>query len=663
LTVSNCTISGNLADFSGGGLNTSAAATLTDTTITFNVGDQLNKGQGSGGGINVAPGGTLTLDSTLVAGNTRGGPTTRDDIAGTVTATSSYNLVGDGTGLSGISDAQHHNQIGTASHPIDPKLGPLQDNGGPTFTNALPVTSTAFGKGDPTQTSSTDQRGQPRVVKNRVDVGAFEWQPAAIQAAINDVPPSGAIVGESVTLRAGFTDPNPTPTDGTKWDLVLNGSTLASGTDAAFSFTPTKTGTYQVDLVVSDNYGVSATASAFVVVSPALTGVAITGIPLTSLEGTPLTLGSSALDAASNPSLTYRWQATLSGVPVASGSTASFQFTPDHPGSYDVTLKVTDSVGESVTAEKGIDITNVAPTVDLGGTTALVQGLDFARTGSFQDPGKETWTATVDYGDGTGSQPLALNADKTFALSHHYAKGGVYLVTVSVSDGIDRGQAQLNVTVTTANVPPAHLGTAANGFTHSAENYRHFIVGAYDRYLGRGPDDQGLNFWVDRMQHHGVTDEQLEASFIGSIEYIADHGGSGAGWVRGMYHDLLGRSPGGDEVAFWVRNLQAGESTQAVALGFAASAEREGQRVQGNYRTYLGRDANSQEVGFWVDEFTHQGLTNEDLEAGFVGSPEYFNNPVKGRGDTADWVASAYADVLFRTARADEIASWVQVLS
>ena len=54
--------------------------------------------------------------------------------------------------------------------------------------------------------------------------------------------------------------------------------------------------------------------------------------------------------------------------------------------------------------------------------------------GAFTDPGADTWTATVDYGDGSGAQPLPLNPDKTFNLSHFYADNGTFTVTVTVTD-------------------------------------------------------------------------------------------------------------------------------------------------------------------------------------------------------------------------------------
>ena len=171
----------------------------------------------------------------------------------------------------------------------------------------------------------------------------------------------------------------------------------------------------------------------------------------------------------------------------------------------------------------------------------------------------------------------------------------------------------------------------------------------------------GLNGWVKLMQN-GLTDEQMEADFIGSKEYIAKHGGTGRAWVTGMYQDLLGRNPSAAEVQGWVTALNNGTPAAAVALGFAASPEREGQRVRFNYRTYLGREAQPAEVDLWVNGFL-AGLTNEEMAAGFVGSAEYYQNAQKGHSDRATWLSSAYQDILHRAATTSEITTWLGKLS
>jgi hypothetical protein len=114
------------------------------------------------------------LQNTLVAGSRATG-SGLGDISGTVDSASGYNLVGNGSGLSGISDGVNHNQIGSADAPLDPLLSPLGYYGGPTRTFALLPGSPALGAGDPTVTG-TDQRGQPRPGAG-TDLGAFQTQP------------------------------------------------------------------------------------------------------------------------------------------------------------------------------------------------------------------------------------------------------------------------------------------------------------------------------------------------------------------------------------------------------------------------------------------------------------------------------------------------------
>jgi hypothetical protein len=63
--------------------------------------------------------------------------------------------------------------------------------------------------------------------------------------------------------------------------------------------------------------------------------------------------------------------------------------------------------------------------------------------------------------------------------------------------------------------PPANLGSAAWTLTHGAEYYNSFITAAFQKYLGRTPDQGGLAYWRAAMQG-GLSDEHLEAGFIGS---------------------------------------------------------------------------------------------------------------------------------------------------
>lgn len=100
-----------------------------------------------------------------------------------------------------------------------------------------------------------------------------------------------------------------------------------------------------------------------------------------------------------------------------------------------------------------VNILNVAPVVDAGSDVTIVKRDTFVGSGFIVDPGNDAWTATVDYGDGSGVQPLTVSGN-TFALSHVFADAGIYTATVEVTDGSGaRGSDALQVQVTFPTLP------------------------------------------------------------------------------------------------------------------------------------------------------------------------------------------------------------------
>jgi V8-like Glu-specific endopeptidase len=249
-------------------------------------------------------------------------------------------------------------------------------------------------------------------------------------------------------------------------------------------------------------------------------------------------------------------------------------------------------------------------------------------------------------GDGSFTYTPANGFTGTDSFQYRVVAGATAgnVVTVTLRVGVD--------------VPNQARRTAvADALTHSAEYFGDVVQNAYQHYLGRAAAPAEVRLWTGALQG-GMTDEQMEGGFLGAPEYIARHGGSGAGWVRGMYQDLLGRTPNQAEVDGWVRALNGGMTPTQVAYGFAASDERESQRVAADYQDYLGRAANPAGVAMWVRAF-RGGFTNERVISGFVGSDEYF---ARHGGDAADWLGDAYRDILGRGASDGEIQAWLTVL-
>ncbi|HEV3204865.1 MAG TPA: choice-of-anchor Q domain-containing protein, partial [Gemmataceae bacterium] len=192
-TITNSTISNNTGNGNrgtGGINNDRAGLTLTNSTVAGNQG--INAGTTVAGGILSAIGSSLNLGNTIVAGNSATGfGNSAPDLLGLANSANN-NLIGDGTGSSGIVNGVNGNIVGTGSNPVDPQLGPLRNNGGFVLTRALLPGSPAVNSGNNTLfTGPSDERGYPRIVGGTIDMGAYELQrldPAHALFALGGVP-------------------------------------------------------------------------------------------------------------------------------------------------------------------------------------------------------------------------------------------------------------------------------------------------------------------------------------------------------------------------------------------------------------------------------------------------------------------------------------------
>lgn len=130
----------------------------------------------------------------------------------------------------------------------------------------------------------------------------------------------------------------------------------------------------------------------------------------------------------------------------------------DAPTSGSALVLLSDSAGHTTFALVPFRVTeapaNQAPVLAALAGGEAVTGRPVTREGSFTDPGSTSWTATVDYGDGTAEQPLTLTGS-TFALSHAYAEPGTWTTTVRVADdGGLVGTTSFVTVVSPANTAP-----------------------------------------------------------------------------------------------------------------------------------------------------------------------------------------------------------------
>ena len=156
MTITGSTISGNTATGGyGGGINNRGTLQLLNATIVDNA------AFAAGGGVYNDVTGSLSLANTILAlnGASLGEGPDGDNLGSA--QSDGYNLIGNDRDFDFA--AGPGDQVGNDGVPIDPELGPLQANGGPTWTHALRPFSPAL---DAANCPGTviDQRGGARPV-------------------------------------------------------------------------------------------------------------------------------------------------------------------------------------------------------------------------------------------------------------------------------------------------------------------------------------------------------------------------------------------------------------------------------------------------------------------------------------------------------------------
>lgn len=126
-------------------------------------------------------------------------------------------------------------------------------------------------------------------------------------------------------------------------------------------------------------------------------------------------------------------------------------YADDKPGaavsdSYTIEYTLTDSAGSPAFGNLNTVVGNVAPSFAPQAAQGVKSGESFIRDLIFVDPGTDTWTATVNFGDGSGPQWVTVDPGHKVALDHVFPTNGVYSVTVTVNDD-DTGVGEVTFSV------------------------------------------------------------------------------------------------------------------------------------------------------------------------------------------------------------------------
>jgi hypothetical protein len=310
---------------------------------------------------------------------------------------------------------------------------------------------------------------------------------ANVAPALTLDPVAAIAEGGVATLSGVVTDPGvlDTFTLMVSWGDGTAAQAVAVGADRRFSArhtylnNPAGGGAFTAAVTAADNGGGTGSAAAAVAVAnvaPSMLALNAGSIN----EGGTFTLAGSFSDPGALDAHTVVIDWGDGGGPttltLAAGVVA---FTANHPyaddsrgGAFVVSATVTDSDGAAVASGTAVAVANVAPTLTLDPVAAISEGGTATLSGLVTDPGVfDTFTLTVEWGDGSGPQAVAVGPDRHFAVQHQYlnnSPGGGYAVAVAAADnGGATGSA--GTTAVVANVAPAGLtlnsGSVAEGGT------------------------------------------------------------------------------------------------------------------------------------------------------------------------------------------------------
>jgi Ca2+-binding RTX toxin-like protein len=297
----------------------------------------------------------------------------------------------------------------------------------------------------------------------------------------------------------------------------------------------------------------------------------------------------------------------------------------------------------------------VAPAVtSLTGDATGVRGQLRSFQGAFSDVGtRDTWTAVANFGDGTGDQPLTLNADKSFAFGHVFTATGAYTVKVTVTDD-DGGVSVAAQFAVTINAVEMQGGDLVVGGTTGPDNILFTGTGS-GVVLTLNGQPMGLFQPTGRVIAFGQAGNdniQASSTLANGVEFYG--GGGNDGLIGGAGASILLGGAGDDSLTAGPgRTLMiGGEGADGLAGGSADDILIGGTTAHDSDAAALRRILNAWTAGVFATRVNNirAGLfagTPADPHTG-LNSGTVFDDAavdtITGNGGS-DWVFSSGPDV------------------
>lgn len=265
-------------------------------------------------------------------------------------------------------------------------------------------------------------------LSDRIDIGAYEFQPAMKPTVTFTAAPNPVDAGQNVNFNATASDP-----DGGAVTISWHFGDALGGTGTSVSHAYSSAGDFDVVATATDNEGQSSTATKTVHVNstPPTTPTAEADVT-EAVRGQTITFTASGSDDPDGDAFNYEWTFTGGGSVVDVDGDGDVQWAASQLGNFTATVRAVDEHNEqSAAASVSVMINNRAPavpTVTKDVPTAF-RGETFTFGDVATDPDGDTMSRVWNFGDGVVTVPVPAGNQ-----THSYSTVGIKTVSVTVAD-------------------------------------------------------------------------------------------------------------------------------------------------------------------------------------------------------------------------------------
>ncbi len=456
---------------------------------------------------------------------------------------------------------------------------------------------------------------------------------------------NASVSGQQVTVSWTASNDGGDPA-GVEYNVSLNGATPRVVTGTSTQFDGVAAGSYTVTVTATNSEGTSAAGSdTFSVVSapsaPRSLAAAADGSTILATWDAPASNGNQALTSYEiglerNGS---RLETTSAGAGVT-----SIGFENQSPGTYTIKIRAINATGPGPYAEIDVEVGSTAPSAP----TNVTGSADFQTVTVTWDPplsagnspllGYEVTVGTVTQSVDAGTRSVVL-AD---------VEPGTYVALVTANNSGGSGLAGESASF--------KAETVFSPFESSAD----LIGQQYADFLGRQPDQAGLDYWTGVLGADRNQGPVVIENFMRSAEFAPRRS------VARLYLAFFDRAPDRAGFDFWANSLRQGGQLNDIAAAFADSTEfrntygelNDAEFIALVYNNVLLRQPDLEGFRFWLNRMQDPNVSRGDLMVAFSESAEFKRNS----GPAVD-VIMTYRGMLDRAPDSAGFSFWVSAVA